>query len=589
MKLELKPFRSKVALRIFVLFILCAVVPVSVLAFLSYGHVQHQLQKQSLERLRQQGKSVSVSLYERLLMVGTQLRFTVAGLRPLLETAGIPLRPLDADIEPWFDSLTLIPAGGPARTLAGEGGIPVDFSPEELRHMDRGDLLLRHRMEPFQPAELFLYAALDAGGSRREVVGAKIHSPYLWDAAVGRPPGTELLVLDARSRVLFSTLAEPTVVPVGKRIRMRDSHAGDFEWDADGEGHVAAYRSLFLRSNYHYPEWVVMLTESRQNILAPMSGFTQTFLVLVVFSIGMVFALSENLIRRSMGPIATLKEATEKVAQGDLGHTVAIRSGDEFESLGDAFNQMSRKLVESRDMLVQAAKMATMGQMASGMVHEIRQPLSAIHALLQLSLMDARDAEGRERLETSLKAVKRLDDILNRFKSFSRMSPERMEPMHLDRVVQSVLALCGHQLKIKSIDCNVESAAGLPPIVGDRTGLEQVISNLLFNAVDAIVEKGPESGSIRIETRAAGDRVVLEIEDNGCGISSEVRDHIFEPFFTTKPPDKGTGLGMAIAEAILHQHRAEIDFTTDVGLGTCFFLTFPALSPGHRPNPLDES
>jgi signal transduction histidine kinase len=191
--------------------------------------------------------------------------------------------------------------------------------------------------------------------------------------------------------------------------------------------------------------------------------------------------------------------------------------------------------------------------------------------------MDARDAEDRERIESSLRAVKRLDEILNRFKSFSHMSPEKMEALQLTQVTESVLSLLRYPLKTKEIECEVNADEDLPAILGDRTGLEQVFSNLVLNAVDAIVEKGAPRGFVSIDIGVSRDRVTLAVEDNGCGISPELRDRIFDPFFTTKPPDKGTGLGMAIIEAILHQHNATITFTSKVGAGTRFVVTFPAL------------
>ncbi|MCG6893413.1 MAG: HAMP domain-containing protein, partial [Desulfobacteraceae bacterium] len=568
MKLELRPFRTKVALRIFVLFIVCTLLPVSVLAFLSYGHVRSQLEQQSRERLRQEAKTVSVSLYERLLMISTQLRFVTSELQLTVEPdPNLSSRVNEEGLKAWFETVEVIRKEG-AVTLVGEGGIPLGFSAAELHYLQKGNLLLRHRMEPFKDAEFFLYLAVDAGGPDTALLGAEFHAPYLWEAAIGRPPGTDLLILDAQSRVLFSTLDENVTVPVGRRIRMRDTHTGMFDFESGDVSYVATYRSIFLRSNYYYPEWVVILCESRDNILAPMSGFTRKFFLLVLFSLAMVFVLSENLIRKNMGPVATLMDGTRKISEGELGHTVDIRSGDEFERFGNAFNEMSRKLAESQEMLVQAARMTTMGQMASGMVHEIRQPLSAIHALLQLSLMDVREAEERERIESSLHAVKRLDEILSRFKSFSYKSPDKMTSLHLDRVVDGVLSLLRHQMKVKAVDCEVKTDGNLPPILGDRTGLEQVVSNLVINAMDAIVERGHGYGLISIEIRTTNDRVVLSVEDNGCGIPEDFLDRIYDPFFTTKPPDKGTGLGMAIIQAILHQHNAEIELTSKVDAGT---------------------
>jgi two-component system NtrC family sensor kinase len=257
---------------------------------------------------------------------------------------------------------------------------------------------------------------------------------------------------------------------------------------------------------------------------------------------------------------------------------VKIKSGDEFENLGEAFNQMSKKIKEGQALLVQAAKLSAIGQMAAGIIHEVKQPLTAIHCLLDLSLMDEKPGKTKERLESTMGQVKRLNNMLGKFKSFSHMSEEKMERLSLGNVIAQVYELFEHQFLRGQIHCHMESKENLPDILGDKQGLQQVFTNLLINAVDALEDKNDGERIINVKTYSYEDKVFVEVDDNGCGIPEEIQTRIFDPFFTTKDEDKGTGLGMAIIESILHKHEASINVESEVGTGTKFTIAFSALA-----------
>ena len=131
---------------------------------------------------------------------------------------------------------------------------------------------------------------------------------------------------------------------------------------------------------------------------------------------------------------------------------------------------------------------------------------------------------------------------------------------------------------MKKVHCEIEHDQDLPDIVGDMQGLQQVVSNLVVNAVDAFEGKEEGERLITIRTFTSEGKVFLEVKDNGCGIPEETLRHIFDPFFTTKGPERGTGLGLAILDSILHKHQAGIDVKSEVGVGTAFTIIFPAVS-----------
>jgi two-component system NtrC family sensor kinase len=222
--------------------------------------------------------------------------------------------------------------------------------------------------------------------------------------------------------------------------------------------------------------------------------------------------------------------------------------------------------------------MSTVGQMSAGSVHEIKQPLTAIQGHLQLALMENPSGNHAERLTKIMEAVERLNGLLLKFKSFSYMSEENMEHLSMRGVVDQVHELLGHHLVMKEIHCMIEHEEHLPYILGDNDSLQQVITNLLINSIDALEDNTADDRRIIIGTHSSRDTVYLEIEDNGCGIPQEVMQRIFDPFFTTKSADQGTGLGMAIVQSILQKHEATIDVQSEVGKGTRFIIGFPAVS-----------
>jgi signal transduction histidine kinase len=148
-------------------------------------------------------------------------------------------------------------------------------------------------------------------------------------------------------------------------------------------------------------------------------------------------------------------------------------------------------------------------------------------------------------------------------------------------VLDQVVRLLEHQLAMNQVRCTVEHADGPAIVQGDPQALQQVFSNLLINASDALEHRRDAPRLIQVKTLVEGDRVIVEIRDNGCGIPKEIQKMIFDPFFTTKPAEKGTGLGMAIVESILDKHHAGIELESEAGVGTRFTLHFPsAPSPG---------
>jgi signal transduction histidine kinase len=572
----IKLLRTRVAQRIFALFVLCALLPVAALAAVSFFLVEDQLNDQSHMRLQQETKALALALSEQLSLLEAGMRLVASNFNSFLIAPKVILhRELLEDVRERFTGLAVLTENDYS-IISGRVEDPPPLTLDEKRHLGRGRVLLAVEASGRPSKRVLLYTYLDADREEMGTLIGEVRMENLEKVAEARSPETELTVLDARNRILFGTVFNESEVPPSFLQEARIQKSGLFPWTHDGRPHVVSRLSLPLRSSFHYPEWTVVLTASEEALLAPMGRFKRSFPVVIVLSLGLVFVLSLILIRRSLTPMETLKEATRRIAGGEIGHQIVVRSGDEFEELGSAFNHMSGKLRETQEMLVRGQRLSTMGEMAAGMVHEIKQPLTAIHGLLEFSIVtDQLSDDAKERLNVALEGVKRLDGMLNKFGSFSRISKEKMEPLAVDEVMERVRVLLAHQMEMQRIECVADYPPSLPLIEGDRQALEQVFSNLLMNAIHALEER---EGSRRIELRAhASDvHVLVEVRDNGTGIPPEIRDKIFSPFFTTKGADRGTGLGMAIVESILHKHQAGIELDSRVGEGTTFRIRFAA-------------
>ncbi|GAB6126742.1 ATP-binding protein [Humidesulfovibrio idahonensis] len=254
------------------------------------------------------------------------------------------------------------------------------------------------------------------------------------------------------------------------------------------------------------------------------------------------------------------------------------------------------KRLETEQQLIQASKMATLGEMATGMAHELNQPLSVIKTAASFI---RRKIERGEELAKDILAtltleidahVDRASKIINHLREFGRKPEMKLEPVDAGEILLRSLDIFSQQLKLREIEVVLDIAPDLPLVMADAGRLEQVFINMLINARDAIEDKwagvqaGQEAGQagrtpkrINLSTRLSNGKVCVEIADTGCGIPPGVLDKIFEPFFTTKRVGKGTGLGLSISYGIIQDCGGTIRAESTPGEGTRFLITLPLL------------
>ncbi|MBW2517846.1 MAG: PAS domain-containing sensor histidine kinase, partial [Deltaproteobacteria bacterium] len=249
-------------------------------------------------------------------------------------------------------------------------------------------------------------------------------------------------------------------------------------------------------------------------------------------------------------------------------------------------SDITRRL-QTEQQLIQASKMATLGEMATGVAHELNQPLSVIKTASRFFMKKIRNHEKIEddillTMSEEIDAyVDRATKIINHMRQFGRKSDVTLEKVQVNAVLEKALQILGQQLKVRGIDVVQDFEKDLPLVMADSDRLEQVFINLLINARDAIDERWqgqahpPGAKTITLKTTSNAEWVTAEVHDTGTGIPESILERIFEPFFTTKKVGQGTGLGLSISYGIIHDCSGSIRAVSRQGEGTGFIIKFP--------------
>jgi len=245
---------------------------------------------------------------------------------------------------------------------------------------------------------------------------------------------------------------------------------------------------------------------------------------------------------------------------------VAIENIKNIEQL----RRTADELKKSQAQMLQAAKLASVGELAGGIAHEINNPLQIL--LGHISLM-GQGKDVMQRIEIIRNQVQRIAQITRQLVNFSRSVPQELEHelVHVNWAINEMVTLVDHQFTNRGIDFDLRFEDNLPPIRANKNYLQQAFLNLLINAKDAM----PNGGTMTITTEFDGKNIVINFTDNGVGIRKEDIDRIFEAFFTTKEPGKGTGLGLSITRGIVRKLGGEIKVNSVEGHGTTFTIYLP--------------
>jgi C4-dicarboxylate-specific signal transduction histidine kinase/ActR/RegA family two-component response regulator len=236
-----------------------------------------------------------------------------------------------------------------------------------------------------------------------------------------------------------------------------------------------------------------------------------------------------------------------------------------------------------REQLMQTEKMAAVGNLVSGVAHELNNPLAGVIGFSQILLERTQDAKARKSVERIHDEAQRAARIVRNLLTFARKHKPESVKMNVNAVIEKTLELRAYDLRVNSITVTTELGANLPRTMADPNQLQQVILNIVSNAEQAMREAHGK-GALRVSTRAAEKQIRIDIQDDGPGIKKEHLKQIFDPFFTTKPVGKGTGLGLSICLGIIKEHGGTIEARSPAEGGTVFTILLPVLEgPEARP------
>lgn len=350
MKIESSFLRSKLARRIFWLFVVCALVPITLLSLVALRTVTTQLNEGSRGQLRQATHEQAMSVCERLVILEGDLKLLASYVR-----GGAGRVPGASAIDPTefastltkrFRGVTLITSNGNEQLLFGRKPIHAEFTEQELNFLNSGKNVLKTTPCSISRTCVLLSRRLDANQTDTGILVAEIETSFLWDAE-NLPSQLNLCVLDALGRTLFCSAEAPASFPA----QVARTSSGEFMWKGESREYLATYWNLPLGGAFLTPHWTVVGSEDKPDVLAPLAHFRTSFLLVVLLTVWIVLLLSLVQIRRNLVPLAKLKEGTRNISLGKFNTRVSVDSEDEFQELAASFNSMAGRIEKQLNSL----------------------------------------------------------------------------------------------------------------------------------------------------------------------------------------------------------------------------------------------
>lgn len=310
---------------------------------------------------------------------------------------------------------------------------------------------------------------------------------------------------------------------------------------------------------------------------------------LAVFVFALIF--SYVVIKLINNPLDSIMETVNCIENGDLDKRVTIKNDDIIGKLAEQINIMTAKRKEASMELekyhamqvMRASQMASIGEMAACIAHDIKNPLACMSSTLQVidGEMDERN-ENKLIIKEVIDQIGRIDDSVKKMLAYARPEEERQSTIDVDDLLEQALSLIDRLAGMKNVALNFFKGDGEKKVLGGVKALQQLFFNVCLNGIEAMEAGGSLTIASNIRNKWVAETksrwVEVEIRDTGCGISDQNRALIFNPLFTTK--EKGTGLGLAISARIVEQHRGFIQMESVVGKGTTFTIGLPAIAEG---------
>lgn len=320
------------------------------------------------------------------------------------------------------------------------------------------------------------------------------------------------------------------------------------------------------------PGWLPAMLRDPQRLPASTAPFRLLLIALATLSALAILALYVHLSRRMRRQISPLIDGAQAVARGDLAWRIAERGGDEIALLAKALNHMSEKLRAMIDAQIEVEKRAVLGDFATSVAHEVRNPLATMKASVQALIMAERDAERREMLALIADEIDRVNGVIETLLHYARPTSPQHSPVAARELFRRVAALVGPLAEETGVSLSLSGDRDLELLV-DPKQLQQVLMNLALNAIQAM----PGGGVLGLRAQRDGRWGVLMVTDTGAGIEPAMLERVTEPFFTTKAG--GTGLGLAISHQLVELNGGALSIASTPGAGTAVTLRLPCTEP----------
>ena len=574
--------RSRVARRVFLQFVVCAMGPVVLLAYFAFAQVTQHLTRQAHDHLDQAAKIASMSLVERLQLLEADLEATATEL--LLAPEPTPLLldgALRRRVEARFEALTLYERGVAIANLLGAPGPPPVLSEAESARVAAGEVLLLTDGE-LDESRLLLLRATDEPVGRLLV--ARLRADFLWPAAMQAADAGTSVTVRQGTRTLWSWSGDAPAGSAGAEGLNTASSAGQLRWTHGERTFIGNSRTIFLKPQFGV-NWTLVYGRAESDVLAPVRDFRTIFALVTFLSFLVVLLLSLAQIRSSLVPIAILREAADRLSRRDLDSRVRIDTDDEFAELGDAFNEMADRVREHTSELERANRAKS--QFLAHMSHEVRTPMTTILSVAALSRADdCTDAERQRYIEMIAASGEHLMTVIGDILDVSKIEAGKTyvqrapcSPIDLLREVRLILE--GRAVE-KGIELRVDVRAPVPETIEtDVLRLRQILINLIGNALK-FTDEGHVAVSMFLLPERAGRRLVaFEVRDTGIGIAAEDLAKVFESFAQVDSLMSrrygGTGLGLSISRALARLLGGDVTCESQLGAGSTFRVT---IDPG---------